>query len=203
MNGMPRKPRQEVAGGIHHVFARGNCRQPIYLNAADCFTYLSELCKTIDRHGWLCLAYCLMDNHLHLIVETPEPNLGDGMRRLQGEYARRFNKRHGRSGHVFQGRYGSVLAKTDEHLWTLLRYLAMNPVRAGLCESPDEWLWSSYPRVMTRSAPSFLASRRLLELLGAPAGDARGRYAELVNQAPTALAGGTGTWVPDPFRAVA
>jgi putative transposase len=187
---MPRKPRQEFAGGIHHVYARGNCRQPIYLDAIDCTAYLAHLSQCIDRHGWLCLAYCLMDNHLHLIVETPEPNLGAGMRGIQGDYARRFNKRHDRSGHVFQGRYGSVLAKTDEQLWALLRYVAMNPVRAGLCERPEEWLWSSYPRVLSRTQPSWLATRRLLEFLGAPAADARTRYAELVRQTPTALARG-------------
>jgi REP element-mobilizing transposase RayT len=92
---------------------------------------------------WSLHAYCLMDNHVHLLIEIPRPNLADGIQYLHGTYAREFNKRHRRSGHLFQGRFGSVRIKRDEQLWTVTEYIAMNPVRAGLCTTPSEWPWSS------------------------------------------------------------
>jgi putative transposase len=107
-SGVPRKPRAELAGGVHHVFARGNGRQLIYLDDADRGSYLAMLARAVAHRQWRCLAYCLMDNHVHLLIETPLPNLGAGMQWLHGRFAQQFNERHGRSGHVFQGRYGSV-----------------------------------------------------------------------------------------------
>src|SRR6476659_7057647 len=105
---MARKLREEVAGGVQHVYARGNNRERVFFDYADRHCYLGILDRTVARTGWRCLAYWLMDNHVHLIVETPEPNLAPGMQRLHGEYAQMLNERHGRVGHVFQGRYGSV-----------------------------------------------------------------------------------------------
>jgi REP element-mobilizing transposase RayT len=118
---MPRSTRDEVEGGVHHVFARGNDRREIYLDDFDRKIYLVMLGRVTRRQRWRCLAYCLMPNHVHLLVETPEANLGAGMQRLHGSYAQTFNERHGRSGHVFQGRYGSVLITRDEQLWTVAR----------------------------------------------------------------------------------
>jgi REP-associated tyrosine transposase len=141
---MPRKPREEVEGGVYHVFARGNDRRLIYLDDPDRRTYLRMLRATVRQCRWRLLAYCLMDNHVHLLIETPETNLGRGMQWMHGLYAREFNARHGRSGHLFQGRYGAVRIKTDEQLWTAAVYVAMNPVVAGLCARPSEWPWSSH-----------------------------------------------------------
>src|SRR5215207_1121344 len=104
---MPRKPREDVPGAVHHVTARGNRKQEIFLDADDRATYLFLLGEVVMLRRWLCLAYCLMDNHVHLLIETPEGGLGRGMQTLHGLYAETFNKRHGRSGHLFQGRYGS------------------------------------------------------------------------------------------------
>src|SRR4051812_11647386 len=118
MRGMARKPREEVAGGIHHVYARGNNKQVIYREDADRELYLTLLRLTTLWAEWRCLAYCLMDNHLHLLVETPKPNLGAGVQRLHGLYGRRFNDRYGRSGHVFQGRFGSKRIVGEEHFVT-------------------------------------------------------------------------------------
>ena len=106
------------------------------------------LAQAVRRQRWSCLAYCLMHNHIHLLVETPQPNLGAGMQRLHGLYAQTFNKRHKRCGHLFQGRYGGDRVRTDEQLLTAARYIALNPVEAGLCERPDEWPWSSHAGVL-------------------------------------------------------
>jgi putative transposase len=176
---MARKPREEVAGGIHHVYARGNNRRLIFLNAADRYRYLKLLAGTTARKRWRCLAYCLMDNHVHLLIETPEPNLGAGMQLLHGNYGRAHNDRHGSSGHVFQGRYGSVLVTSDEQLWTTVGYIARNPVEAKLCERPEEWPWSSHAATLGGRAPRWLDVRRLLGYLSGAGGDPLERYAEL------------------------
>jgi REP element-mobilizing transposase RayT len=93
---------------------------------------------------WWCHSYCLMTTHYHFQIRTPQPNLGAGMQRLNGRYAAVFNDRHGESGHVFQGRYGSVVCESNEQMLVAFRYIAMNPVRAGLCSRPEDWRWSSY-----------------------------------------------------------
>jgi putative transposase len=159
---------------LHHLYARGNGQQTIYLDDRDRTSYLRILGWVIVEHRWRCLAYCLMDNHVHLLVETPEPNLAAGMQRLHGTYARAFNDRHERSGHLFQGRYGAKAIRTDEQLLAVVRYLAMNPVEAGLCGAPSQWPWGSCAR-----RPGWLDHARLLEFLGAAGGDPRARFAEL------------------------
>jgi putative transposase len=177
---MPRKPRLELAGGVHHVYARGNRRQAIYLADADRILYLELLAQVVRRQRWRCLAYCLMRNHVHLLVETPEANLGAGMGRMHGLYAQTFNKRHRHSGHLFQGRFGSVLIKTDEQLLTVARYIARNPVEAGLCEAAEWWPWGSHRAVMRGDPPAWLDATRLLGYFGAAGGDPRRRYIEFV-----------------------
>lgn len=177
---MPRPPRDEVEGGIYHVFARGNDRRDIYLDDADRETYLALLGRVTLRQRWRCLAYCLMPNHLHVLLETPQANLGAGMQRLQGLYAQIFNERHGRSGHVFQGRYGSARITTDEQLWTVAAYVAVNPVRAGLCERPEHWRWSSHSATIGgRDSPRWLDVRRLLSHFEGLGGDPSQRYAAM------------------------
>jgi REP element-mobilizing transposase RayT len=172
---MPRRPREEAAGAIHHVYARGNRRQPIYVDDEDRQTYLRILGLVVRTWRWRCLAYCLMGNHLHLLIETPQPNLGGGMHQLHGTYARRFNDRHDHIGHLFQKRYEAKRVRTDEQLCALVRYLAMNPVKAGLCSAPELWRWSS-----TARRPDWLDHPRLLEFIGADGGNASRRYAELI-----------------------
>jgi putative transposase len=176
---VPRKPRAEVETGLFHVFARGNNKQVIYRDDHDRGTYLSILRGTVRHFRWRFLAYCLMDNHVHLLLETRETNLGVGMRRLHGSYAQQFNSRHGSSGHLFQGRYGSVLIKTDEQLWTVVSYIAMNPVEAGLCRRAEDWPWGSHSKVMSDTAPNWIDVPYLLDCFAAAGGDGRRRYAEL------------------------
>lgn len=167
---MPRRPRAEEAGAIHHVYARGNRSQPVFMDAADRRRYLRVLAAVVEKYRWRCLAYCLMGNHVHLLVETLEPNLGDGMRMLHGDYALGFNKRHSIPGHVFQGRFGSVRIKDDAHLITALRYVERNPVEAALVVAPEEWPWSSAKALRGGTCPSWLALWRLRELID---GDAK------------------------------
>jgi putative transposase len=174
---MPRKPRHEVAGGVHHVFARGNGRRPIFLDDADHRLYLAMLGRVVARSQWRCLAFCLMENHIHLLVETPKPNLGAGMQQLHGRFAQRFNQRHTRSGHVFQGRYGSVPVRTDEHLWTTVAYIVANPVAAGLCRAPDDWPWSSHRAVLGDEVVPWLDVARLLSFYTSLGGEPVCRYA--------------------------
>ena len=102
-----------------------------------------------------------MDNHVHLLLETPQTNLGAGMQRLHGVYAQTHNKRHGRSGHVFQGRFGANRVTTDAQLWVTARYIARNPVEAGLCARPEEWQWSSHASILANAAPPWLDRERL------------------------------------------
>jgi putative transposase len=177
---MPRKPRLEVAGGVHHVYARGNRRQPIYLSDGDRTLYLELLAQVVTRQGWSCLAYCLMRNHVHLLVETPQTNLGAGMGRMHGLYAQTFNKRHRKNGHLFQGRFGSVLVRTDAQLLQTARYIALNPVEAGLCKSADDWPWGSHGAVLRADGPSWLDAARLLAYFGAAGGDPQRVYEQLV-----------------------
>jgi len=177
---MARRPRVELAGGVHHVFARGNNKEAIFLSARDREVYLATLGEVVLKRRWSCLAYCLMDNHVHLLVETPEPNLGSGMGRLHTLHAQGFNKTYRRCGHVFQGRFGSVLMRSDEQLIHVVRYIALNPVEAGLCVRPEEWQWSSHAAMLSGEAPPWLDVQRLLGFFGLWGGEPRERYADFV-----------------------
>lgn len=141
---MARPLRLEFAGALYHLTARGNARANIFIDDEDRRLFLELLAKEIAQQGWRCYAYCLMGNHYHLLVETPTPNLVAGMRRLNGVYTQAFNRRHRRVGHVFQGRYKSILVDKDAYGLELCRYIVLNPVRARMVKGPRNWAWSSY-----------------------------------------------------------
>ena len=128
----------------NHITARGNARQAIYEDDQDRRTFLEYLSKVIKRYECLCHAYCLMDNHYHLLVERQSPTLSKGMKHLNGNYTQAYNKRHNRVGHLFQGRYKGILVDKDNYLLELSRYIALNPVRARMVRSAKDWPWSSY-----------------------------------------------------------
>ena len=176
---MARPHREELEGGIFHVYARGNEKRAIYLDDADRQTYLRILSLVAKKRSWRCLAYCLMENHVHLLLETPAANLAVGMQALHGVYAQTFNQRHDRVGHLFQGRYGAVRITTDAQLLTAARYFALNPVAAGLCAKPAEWRWGSYAAVAT-GTPAWFDQARLLEFFSGSGGDPYRRYVEFV-----------------------
>jgi putative transposase len=155
---MARPLRLEFPGALYHVTARGNARQRIYLNDEDRHLFLDLLGKEVAQQGWRCYAYCLMDNHYHLLLETPEPTLVAGMRRLNGVYTQAFNRRHRRVGHLFQGRYKAIVVDKDAYLLELCRYIVLNPVRAEAVKRPERWPWSSYRATVGESpGPSWLA----------------------------------------------
>jgi len=141
---MARPLRIEYPGAVYHVTSRGNEKKPVYRDDHDRETFLNTLQQLTKRYNWLCHAYCLMDNHYHLLVETPDGNLSVGMRQLNGVYTQHFNRRHKRSGHLFQGRYKAVIIQKDSHLLEVCRYVVLNPVRGGMVERPHDWRWSSY-----------------------------------------------------------
>jgi REP element-mobilizing transposase RayT len=161
--GMARPLRLEYPGAVYHLTSRGNARQDIFAGDADREKFLSILAATVGRYKWLCHAYCLMDNHYHLLLETPDPNLSLGMRMLNGVYTQAFNRDHQRVGHVFQGRYQAVLVEKDAHLLELCRYIVLNPVAAGMVTGPEQWPWSSYrATAFNENAPDFLSTSWVL-----------------------------------------
>ncbi len=173
---MSRPLRLDLAGAIHHVTVRGNARERVFRDGTDRTRWQETLEQTVERFSWLILAYCQMGNHYHLLVETPQPTLSRGMRQLNGVYAQRFNRRHGRVGHLFQARFHATLVERDEHLLAVAAYIPLNPVRAGLCGKPGDWRWSSYRATIGLEPPGFLASDRLLSFLGEERERARERY---------------------------
>jgi len=182
---MPRPHRLQIAGGIFHLTGRGNRRQPIFLDSDDQLVFLTLLDGLARRRGWLGHGYCLMPNHYHLVIETPKNDLSAGMQWLNGRYALAFNNRHALDGHLFEGRFYSILVEGDWHLLELSRYLALNPVRARLCGHPRGWRWGSYRAVAGLERPrQFLAPRRVLELFGQTRPSAQKRFEAFVNDAP-------------------
>ena len=181
---MPRSLRLQIANGIFHVTGRGNRRQRIFVDGDDRLLFLFLLDELRRRHGWLGHAYCLMPNHYHVLVETPRENLSVGMQWLNGSYAQAFNARHGVNGHLFQGRFHSVLVEGDGHLLELSRYLALNPVRAGLCGRPAGWIWGTYRAVAgLEPARYFHVPGRVLAMFGQDVRTARNRFKSFVNDA--------------------
>ena len=141
---MARPLRVEFPGAIYHVTSRGNAKQAIFIDDEDRGRFIDVLSIVVERFNWLCHAYCLMGNHYHLLIETPNANLSKGMRELNGVYTQGFNQRNRRMGHLFQGRYKAIIVEKDSHLMSLCRYVVLNPVRVGLIERPEQWRWSSY-----------------------------------------------------------
>jgi REP-associated tyrosine transposase len=155
-----------VPGGIHHAVAKGNAGSSIVRSNHDRDELIKRLGKTIERHRWSCLAYCLLDTHLHLILGTPLPNLGQGMKSLLGPYAQDFNRRYEREGHLFRGRFYSRRIVTQNHLISAIVYVALNPVRAGVVEKAELWPWSSYGATIGRMpVPRFLDANATLEIV--------------------------------------
>lgn len=150
---MTRPLRIEYAGAVYHITSRGNEKKAVFKDDTDRTNFLNTLQHVNKRYNWLCHAYCLMDNHYHLLIETPDGNLSLGMRQLNGVYTQLFNKRHQRTGHLFQGRYKSILIQKDSHLLEVCRYVVLNPVRARMVERPEVWKWSSYRATAGRESP--------------------------------------------------
>jgi putative transposase len=182
---MPRPPRVLLPGGVYHVTTRGNAGSRIYVDDVDRERFLGLCVDVVERFGWRCHAYCLMSNHYHLLLETPEPNLPLGLSRLNSLYARSFNRDHRRSGHVFGDRYFAIVVERESHLLEVARYVVLNPVRAGICRDPADWPWSSYAGTAgLTSVPALLTVDWLLGQLAPDRGRAQERYRSFVAEAP-------------------
>lgn len=145
---MARKLRIQVAGGFYHVTMRGNNREPIYFTDEDHQLFLMTLARVRSRFRWRLHAFCLLENHYHLLLELREANLADGMQLLNSMYSHMTNRAHDRIGHLFQRRYAAQLLTREDHLYEVIRYIPLNPVRAQLCRSAEDWAWSSYPAML-------------------------------------------------------
>jgi len=150
---MVRPLRILFPGAVYHVTSRGNERKEIFRGDQDRKVFLDTLSDVTLRYNWLCHAYCLMENHYHLLIDTPDGNLSIGMRQLNGNYTQRFNKRYNRTGHLYQGRFKAVLVQKDSHLLEACRYVVLNPVRARMVQRPEEWVWSSYGATAGHTRP--------------------------------------------------
>jgi putative transposase len=180
---MARPLRLEFPGALYHVTARGDRREPIFEDEADREELLTIFRHALDRFDAVCFAYCLMPNHYHFVIETGGANLSRLMRQVNGVYTQRYNRRHGKVGHLFQGRFKAVLVDRDPYLLEVCRYVDLNPVRAKLVRRPQDWRWSSYrAHVGLSGRPVWLASARLLQQLAHTEARAQKRYAEFVAQ---------------------
>jgi REP element-mobilizing transposase RayT len=161
--------------------ARGNRRQPIFLDDDDRRWFLRLFAAAVKKYHWTCHAYCLMGNHVHLLIELREETLSEGMQWLLGRDAQDFNWRHDYDGHLFQGRFRSELVESNVHLLELSRYIVNNPVRANLCPTAADWPWSSYrAAVGAIRKPPFLTVDWLLEPFGHTVERRRETYAGFV-----------------------
>lgn len=160
--------------------ARGNERRPIFSETADRERFLAIAKASVRRHRAHVLAYCLMTNHYHLLVQTPEAGLARTMRQLNGVYAQDFNRRHGRDGHLFQGRYGARLVQADEYVLTALRYIVRNPLAVKLCERLEDWRWSSHRQTIGLEPRQLVSLERVLSYFSDDRTTARALYLELV-----------------------
>ncbi len=180
---MARPLRIEYENALYHVTSRGNAGQEIFADDADRHAFLEILGDAVERFAWVCHAYCLMTNHYHLLLETPDANLSRGMRHLNGVYTQRFNRRHRRAGHVLQGRFKSILVQKESHLLELARYVVLNPVRAKMVRSVRHWPWSSYRATAGQEEPlPLLTTEWILSQFSRDSQEAKTLYRKFVRQ---------------------
>jgi len=180
---VPRPPRPQIPGGIYHVTCRGNRKQTTFRDPDDHRFQLWCLEQVAARYDWRVLTYVHMTNHFHLTVVTREPTISRGMQWLNGVYAQVFNKREALTGHLFQGRFHSTLVESDGHLLECIRYDVLNPWRAGLCDHPLGWRWSSLRATLgIAPKPIFLDARRLLSMFSPRTEEARRLYLQFVEE---------------------
>lgn len=178
---MARPIRVQYPGALYHVIARGNAKQLVYLDDRDRTAFLRWLGDAVENHNLIIHAYCLMDNHYHLLVETPDGNLSAAMRDLNGNYSQWFNIRHNRVGHLFQGRYKAFVIEKESYLLSVARYIVRNPVEARLVKHPRLWRWSSYNATSGRARfPDWFSADELLGMFAQEKREAQNSYRAFV-----------------------
>jgi REP-associated tyrosine transposase len=182
---MARPPRLQAPGTLHHLIARGNERREVFRDEADREDYLERIARYRKRFGFHLYAYCLMPNHVHLAVEQGPASLSAFMHALQSSYTQYFNRRHGRVGHLFQGRYKSFLVDCDRYFLALVRYIHENPVKAGLVREAHIYRWSSDRFFRAGTAAPWLDLNRALALMGPNPREGMRRYRELMDGCET------------------
>jgi putative transposase len=191
---MARPIRLEFPDAIYHVTTRGSDGGDIFVDDQDRQQFLSVLGEVVARTGWLVHAYVLMDNHYHLIIETPKSNLSRGMRQLNGVYTQRYNTRHACGGRVFQGRFKAILLERNEKLLEVCRYVVLNPIRLKAAKIISRYRWSSYRATAGEiQAPAWLNTSWTLEHFGRSSSVAQRKYAEFVE---------AGVGLPSPLEKV-
>ncbi|MBM4261080.1 MAG: transposase [Deltaproteobacteria bacterium] len=180
---MARPLRIEYDGAFYHVTSRGNERKAIFKDDSDRNLFLAILGQVIERFHWLCHAYCLMGNHYHLVIETPDANLSRGMRQLNGVYTQAFNRRHRRVGHLFQGRFKGILVEKDSQFLEVCRYVVLNAVAAEMVKQAGGWAWSSYRATVGEAVPEkWLTVDEILGQFGKRRRDAQRKYRQFVRE---------------------
>jgi len=180
---MSRPLRIEYPGAIYHVTARANGRQQLFTNIKDGSYFAELLGREIAQHKWLCHAYCLLEDHYHLVIETPEANLGRGMGRLNMAYSQWFGREHDQPGHLFHGRYKSIILQKERHLMEVCRHVVLNPVRVQAVNRVDHWKWSSYrPLAFEEAEPSWLHRDWLLNHLTSNISDHAGAWRDYIEK---------------------
>lgn len=180
---MTRPLRIEFEGATYHVTSRGDRKEDIYKDDLDRIRFLEVLGDVVSIYNWVCHAYCLMGNHYHLVIETPDGNLSKGMRQLNGVHTQASNRRHQLVGHLYQGRYKAILVDQNPYLLELARYVVLNPVRAKMVGHPGDWRWSSYlPMIDKNLAPDWLTTDRLLARFSSQRHEAVRQYARFVSE---------------------
>ena len=180
---MARPLRIEYEGALYHITSRGNDRERIFFTDADREAFLELLGDALNRFSWVCHGYCLMTNHYHCVVETPHANLSRGMRHINGVFTQRINRLNKRSGHLLQGRFKSILVEKESYLLELVRYVVLNPVRAKIVRSEEDWKWSSYCATAGLvDVPSFLTTEWILSQFDRDQSRAQKAYRRFVQQ---------------------
>jgi REP element-mobilizing transposase RayT len=180
---MARPPRVEFPGALYHVIVRGNERKAVFRDDADRELYLRRLAHYRERFQFRLIAYCMMTNHVHLAVETGEAPLSRVIHGLQSSYTQAFNRRHQRSGHLFQGRYKTFLVDADRYFLALLRYIHRYPLEARLTERTEDYAWSSDRFYRRGRGPDWLDLDRGYFLMGARRANGARRYRQLMGEA--------------------
>ncbi|MCC7575499.1 MAG: transposase [Methanomethylovorans sp.] len=189
---MSRPLRIEFPGAFYHVTSRGNEQKDIFKSEADREKFLTYLGSAAERYGAVFHAWCLMTNHYHLMIETPEGNLSRIMKHINNSYTNYYNIKRKRAGHLLQGRYKAILIEADAYAAELSRYIHLNPVKAKMVPSPEEYMWSSYRFYAEENGPSWLSTGFVLGYFGTEQGEQRRNYRTYVMEA-------VGRKCPDPL----
>jgi putative transposase len=185
-----RYPRNALPEAFYHIMSRGNRKQDIFLADRDRIFFLQLLKTAVADYSWKCHSYCLMTNHYHLLIEATTGGLSDGMHLINSGYSAVFNKQHRKVGHVFQGRYISRLIKDDADFLTVVRYTALNPIKAGLTADPAEWIWSSYSALAGGVALPFLEENLVRSFFASPGTDGSAEYRAFIAERISAALNG-------------